>query len=121
MARLYFAGDTGYNDRDFVETGRRFGPFDLALIPIGAYEPRWFMKPMHVNPEEAVQIHVDIGAKQSLAMHWGTFPLTAETPGEPPRRLRHALAERGLPPHIFRAIPIGSTVAINGKHGDDTP
>ena len=92
--RFYFAGDTGYNEHDFKETGAKFGAFDLALIPIGAYEPAWFMRNMHVNPEEAVRIHQDIGSRLSLAIHWGTFPLTAESPSEPPLRLKKALHVR---------------------------
>ncbi len=106
---VYFAGDTGYNAQDFTETGERFGPFDLALIPIGAYLPRWFMKSMHVNPEEAVQIHLDVRSKLSIGMHWGTFPLTAEEPGAPPIQLDEALKAKGLSPTDFVAIPIGAT------------
>ena len=64
-AFLYFAGDTGYNAHDFKATGAKFGAFDLALIPIGAYEPAWFMKTMHINPEEAVRIHQEVGSRLS--------------------------------------------------------
>ena len=75
--RMYFAGDTGYCPA-FKEIGQRYGPFDLAFIPIGAYEPRWFMGPQHVDPEQAVQIHVDVRAKQSIGVHWATFALAYE-------------------------------------------
>lgn len=73
----FFTGDTAYCEI-FKLIGEKFGPFDLAAIPIGAYEPRWFMKDVHCNPEEAVQIHLDLGAKQSVAIHHGTFPMADE-------------------------------------------
>jgi N-acyl-phosphatidylethanolamine-hydrolysing phospholipase D len=72
------------------------GPFDLAAMPIGAYEPRWFMAPNHVDPAEAVQIHRDLDATHSLALHWGTFLLTDEPLDEPPRKLDAALDAAGL-------------------------
>ena len=72
--RVYFAGDTGYCP-GFAQIGNRFGPFDLALIPIGAYCPRWFMRCAHINPKEAVMIHRDLACKVSVGMHWGTFVL----------------------------------------------
>ncbi|XP_041058855.1 N-acyl-phosphatidylethanolamine-hydrolyzing phospholipase D isoform X5 [Carcharodon carcharias] len=75
--RFFFAGDTGYCVA-FEQIGKRYGPFDLAAIPIGAYEPRWFMKYNHVNPEEAVRIHIDVQAKKSVGIHWGTFALANE-------------------------------------------
>lgn len=106
--RLFFAGDTGYSP-DFAEIGRRFAPLDVALIPIGAYDPRRFMQPMHVNPEEAVQIHCDVGSRQSYAMHWGTFRLTLEPLDEPPRRLRAALDAAGLVPETFQVLQHGQT------------
>lgn len=80
---VYFVGDTGYDPALFAEIRRRCGTPDLAMIPIGAYEPRWFMAAAHVNPEEAVQIHRDVGAKRSIAMHWGTFQLTDEGREDP--------------------------------------
>jgi N-acyl-phosphatidylethanolamine-hydrolysing phospholipase D len=111
--KVYFAGDTGYS-RDFADIGARFAPIDLALIPIGAYEPRWFMRAMHVNPEEAVQIHRDIGSKQSAAMHWGTFRLTEEALDEPPRFLAQALQRAGVPPERFWVLRHGETRRLDG-------
>lgn len=106
--RFYFAGDTGYG-KLFKDIGEIFAPVDLALLPIGAYDPRWFMSPVHVAPEEAVHIHRDIGARQSVAMHWGTFVLTDEPMDEPPRRLRQALADQGLKETEFRVMQHGET------------
>ncbi|MDO3720651.1 MBL fold metallo-hydrolase [Marinobacter sp. chi1] len=104
--RFYFGGDTGYG-RVFQDIGELFAPIDLALLPIGAYDPRWFMAPVHVAPEEAVKIHQDIGARQSVAMHWGTFVLTDEPMDEPPRRLRMALENQGLSESVFRVMQHG--------------
>lgn len=104
--RYYFAGDTGYGP-DFADIGKRFGPIDVAMIPIGAYEPRGFMGPVHCDPDEAVQIHRDVGAKLSLAMHWGTFRLTLEPLDEPPVRLRAALLAQGVPESQFRVLQHG--------------
>jgi N-acyl-phosphatidylethanolamine-hydrolysing phospholipase D len=106
--RVFFAGDTGYSP-DLAEIGRRYAPLDLSLIPIGAYDPRSFMQPMHVNPEEAVQIHRDLGSRQSYAMHWGSFRLTLEPLDEPPARLRAALAAAGLPAAEFQVLAHGET------------
>jgi L-ascorbate metabolism protein UlaG (beta-lactamase superfamily) len=89
--RLYFAGDSGYEDGLFAEIGRRCGAPDLAMIPIGAYEPRWFMKDAHMNPAEAVRVHREVGARRSVAMHWGTFQLTDEGYNEPVKALEAAL------------------------------
>lgn len=96
---VYFAGDTGYFP-EFGKIADRSGPFDLALLPIGAYEPRWFMRPVHMNPEEAVRAFVDIGGRAGGIMggiHWGTFKLTDEPMDEPPRRARAAWAGAELP------------------------
>lgn len=114
---VYFAGDTGYS-KDFVDIRQHFaldhkpeegGGFDLALLPIGAYEPRWFMKDQHVNPEESVQIFHDIGCKQAMAVHWGTFQLTDEALDEPPRALARALHAKALPTERFKVAAIGET------------
>lgn len=112
--RFYFGGDSGYS-KDFVDIGRRLGPFDLAAIPIGAYEPRWFMNPVHINPEEAVLVHRDIGARQSIAMHWGTFILTDEALDEPPKKLVKALALARISTENFKIIKIGETLPISVK------
>lgn len=108
---IYLAGDTGYCPV-FREIGERFGPMDLSVIPIGAYEPRWFMQPMHVNPEEAVQIHRDVRSRLSVASHWGTFCLTDEPMDEPPRRLRQALEQAGIPEREFHVLDVGQTMAF---------
>ncbi|WP_281784180.1 MBL fold metallo-hydrolase [Sinimarinibacterium flocculans] len=109
--RAYFAGDTGYSP-DFAAIGARFAPVDLALIPIGAYAPRWFMQAMHIDPEEAVRIHRDIGSRFSVAMHWGTFRLTEEPIDEPPQRLRAALDAAGIAQDRFRVPAHGETLAL---------
>jgi L-ascorbate metabolism protein UlaG (beta-lactamase superfamily) len=119
--KVYFAGDSGYGPH-FAEIGRRFGGVDVATVPIGAYEPRWFMRPNHVNPEEAVRVHLDVGSRQSVAMHFGTFQLTDEPIDEPVRALREALARHGVPEHDFRVPRFGETLAFppaggNGRTG----
>ena len=83
---IFHAGDTGYSD-DFIEIRNRLGPVDFAMIPIGAYDPQWFMSYSHVNPEEALSIAKDLDAKKSIGMHWGTFILTDEPVLEPRERL----------------------------------
>jgi N-acyl-phosphatidylethanolamine-hydrolysing phospholipase D len=113
---FWFCGDTGYNPVQFKEIGERFGGFDLAMIPIGAYDPRWFMKDAHVNPEEAVKIHAEVRSNFTLAHHWGNFRLTAEPLDEPPRRLAEAMAAAGeLPP--FEAFAVGETREIGERIG----
>ncbi|MCR9278565.1 MAG: MBL fold metallo-hydrolase [Pseudomonadaceae bacterium] len=105
----WFGGDTGYNDSQFVEIGERLGPIDFAVIPIGAYRPRWFMKVVHVDPAEAVLIHQDIGAAQSMGIHWGAFILSAEEADEPPRALAEAMAQSNLPAERFDVYAVGET------------
>ena len=111
--RFWFAGDTGYNQYLFSEIGERLGPFDLSAIPIGAYEPRWFMKQAHVNPEESVLIHQDIGARYSVAIHWGTFALTDEPLDEPPKMLRKALIEKEISSDHFFVMQHGATRSLD--------
>jgi L-ascorbate metabolism protein UlaG (beta-lactamase superfamily) len=108
-ARIFFAGDTAYAPF-FPDVRRRLGPIDLALLPIGAYEPRWFMRPHHVNPEEAVRVHLDLRSRQSVAMHFGTFQLTDEPIDEPVRALGDALARHCVPERDFRVPRFGETI-----------
>ncbi|XP_062990272.1 N-acyl-phosphatidylethanolamine-hydrolyzing phospholipase D [Elgaria multicarinata webbii] len=110
--RFFFAGDTGYCVA-FEEIGKRFGPFDLAAIPIGAYEPRWFMKYQHVDPEEAVRIHIDVQAKKSVGIHWGTFTLANEYYLDPPVKLKEALDRYGLKTEDFFVLNHGESRDIN--------
>jgi N-acyl-phosphatidylethanolamine-hydrolysing phospholipase D len=105
---LFFSGDTGYSV-DFREIGARYGPMRLSLLAVGGYMPRWFMAPMHLNPPEAVQIHQDLRSRQSLGMHWGTFPLTDEPLGEPPLYLQKALKDAGIPEPDFTVLKFGET------------
>ena len=109
--RILFAGDSGYGPH-FREIAARLSPIDLALLPIGAYEPRWFMKDIHMNPAEAVQAHLDLGARRSLAMHYGTFQLTPEGVDEPVRELTKALQERGVPAQQFRPAEVGTSISV---------
>jgi N-acyl-phosphatidylethanolamine-hydrolysing phospholipase D len=104
--RYFFAGDTGYFP-GFAEYGRRFGPIDVALLPIGAYAPRWFMQWQHMNPADAVQAHLDLRAKATLGMHWGTFDLTDEPADLPPREFAERVAEAHLDPARVRTLAIG--------------
>jgi len=103
----YHSGDTAFFD-GFTEIGRRVGPIDWAMLPIGAYEPRWFMEPQHMNPEDAAQAFQLLGARHLVAMHWGTFKLTDEAIGEPPARLRAHWAECGLDPARLWIIDPGA-------------
>jgi N-acyl-phosphatidylethanolamine-hydrolysing phospholipase D len=106
---VWFGGDTGYNDVQFKAIGDRFEGFDLGIIPIGGYGPRTYMGDFHVDPAQAVQIHQDIGARRSMAVHWGTFHLTAEPLLEPPRALRAAVQSAGLPTDSVTAFAVGES------------
>jgi N-acyl-phosphatidylethanolamine-hydrolysing phospholipase D len=109
--RVFFAGDTGYHP-EFKSIGARYGPFDLALLPIGAYEPRWFMRYLHMNPEEAVTACRALGARAMVPIHWGTFKLTDEAMDEPPLRARAAWRAAGLPMEAYRQLLHGETCAL---------
>ena len=107
-ASVFFAGDTGYSS-DFADIRERLGAVDYALLPIGAYAPRWFMRVMHLDPADAVQVHRDLEARTSIAMHWGAFKLTDEPLDEPPRKLASALAEAAVPADRFWLMKCGET------------
>ncbi len=106
--RFFFGGDFGYS-QDLADIGKRFGRIDLAALPIGAYEPRWFMSVMHVNPEEALRAMREINARYAVAMHWGTFRHTDELLDEPPRKLAAALENAGVAPQRFFVMQHGET------------
>lgn len=105
---IYFGGDTGYADH-FKETRIRLGAPEIALIPIGAYEPRYFMKDHHMDPTEAVQAHIDLEAQKSFGMHFGTFQLTDEGIEEPVERLKEARTRRGLIEESFSVLDQGES------------
>jgi L-ascorbate metabolism protein UlaG (beta-lactamase superfamily) len=110
--RVWFVGDTGYDAKLFRTIRERCGPPDLALVPIGAYEPRWFMAPMHINPAEAVALHREVGARLSVGMHWGTFQLTDEGRDDPVVALTAARTAAGIAPEDFRILPPGGRVVV---------
>ena len=105
--RFYFAGDTGYAPLFHDLIHARFDRFDLAAIPIGAYEPRAYLRAQHVDPTEAVRIHRDLNVVQSIGIHWGTFVLTTEPFDQPPKDLAAALAREHLNPDAFVAFRHG--------------
>ncbi len=111
--RVFFAGDTGYHP-EFARIGEHYGPFDVALLPIGGYDPRWFMQSVHVNPEEAVRAFQELGGSRTVMvpMHWGTFKLTDEAMDEPPIRAGAAWRAAGLPPERFWLLAHGESRAL---------
>ena len=109
--RIHFAGDTGYGPI-FPELGRNGRPFDLSLVPIGAYEPRLLMRAVHVNPEEAVRLAREMKARRVAGMHWGTIQLTEEPPFEPPERFRRAAQAAGYAAADVWVMRIGETRAL---------
>lgn len=109
--RVYFAGDTGHHP-EFALIGERCGPFDVALLPIGAYEPRWFMRYVHMNPEEAVAAFRALNARTMVPIHWGTFKLTDEAMDEPPLRARAAFDDAQLARDGYRQLLHGETLTL---------
>jgi N-acyl-phosphatidylethanolamine-hydrolysing phospholipase D len=116
--RIYFAGDTAFHP-EFRRIGTEHGPFDFVMMPIGAYDPRWFMHIVHVNPEEAVQVYSDIVSAHRtappplmLGIHWGTFRLTDEPMDEPPRRTLAAWRAAGLPEQRLWIARFGETRSL---------
>jgi L-ascorbate metabolism protein UlaG (beta-lactamase superfamily) len=104
---IFFAGDTGFGDGSWAAEAARHGPFRLAILPIGAYEPRDVMKGNHINPEEAVAVYERLKPRMALGMHWGTFQLTFEAMDDPPRRLARLRRERGIAEGSFVATEVG--------------
>ncbi|KAI5476127.1 N-acyl-phosphatidylethanolamine-hydrolyzing phospholipase D [Pseudohyphozyma bogoriensis] len=126
---VWFAGDTGFKSVPrgatteeglptcpvFKEIGDKFGGFDFAMIPIGAYDPRYVMSRVHCSPEDAVQLHLDTKSKKSVGMHWGTWILTSEEMTEPPKRLRAACEKEGITKEQFGVCDIGETILIDSS------
>jgi L-ascorbate metabolism protein UlaG (beta-lactamase superfamily) len=111
---FFFAGDTGYSHH-FKEIKKRYGAPDISLIPIGAYEPRWFMKYVHINPKEAVRAHIDLQSKFSIGMHFGTFQLTDEAIDTPVKDLIKSLQENNLSHKDFVAPKVGEVFNFPSK------
>lgn len=107
--KYYFAGDTAFSSTIFKNIGARFGPFDLAMIPIGTYGNRKYGINNHVNPEEAIRVGMDIKTDIFVPMHWGTINLSPEPPREPPERLIKASREIGIDPGKVWIMKIGET------------
>lgn len=111
--QVYFAGDTGYGTGNiFRDIRARFGPADLALLPIGGYDPRWFMAAQHTDPEEAVQIMLDLEARSAVGIHWGTFRLTDEDMEDPATRLAASLKSQGISQARFPALRPAQTFEV---------
>lgn len=107
--KAYHAGDTAFSEQVFRAIGEREPGIDWAMMPIGAYDPEWFMKPQHIGPEDAIEAHRLLGAKHFVAMHWGTFRLTDEPMGEPPMRLRQEWQRRALETERLWVVDLGET------------
>jgi L-ascorbate metabolism protein UlaG (beta-lactamase superfamily) len=109
--KIFFAGDTGYHSH-FQKIYEKYGPMDLSLLPIGAYEPRWFLKEVHMDPADAVQAHLDLHSKLSVGIHFGTFRLTDEGIDDPIHELKIALVKAQINPLSFIAPSLGQTIFI---------
>ncbi len=111
---IYHSGDTGHFD-GFGTIGRVAGPIDLAVLPLGAYEPRWFMYAQHMAPDDSLRAWQALGAKHFMAMHWGTFDLSAEPLDEGPRELRRLVAEQGLRADRFHVLQHGASLGLSER------
>ncbi|MEU6534688.1 MBL fold metallo-hydrolase [Streptomyces sp. NPDC047000] len=118
--RVYFAGDTGYGHW-FAGIGGRYPGIDLALLPIGAYDPRWWLSDVHCDPEEAVRALCDLGARRMAPMHWGTFVLSAEPVLEPLFRVRAAWERAGLDRDDLWDLPVGGSRVLDEESADRAP
>lgn len=105
---IYFGGDAGYS-KHYIDIYQKFGPMDISLLGIGAYEPTWFMRNMHMTPADAVQAHQDLHSKHSIGMHYGTFKLSAEGFDQPVLDLSAALEHKSLPGSAFITMEPGAT------------
>jgi L-ascorbate metabolism protein UlaG (beta-lactamase superfamily) len=111
--RIYHVGDTGFSDGAYFQQMRdKYESFRLAILPIGAYAPRWFMRDQHVDPDEALQIMQIVGAQRALAHHWGTFQLTDEAIDEPPQKLEAALDREGVARERFAVLRPGQVLTL---------
>ena len=113
--KSWFAGDTAYDEKLFKEIGDKLGPFQLAMIPIGAYGPRYFMLNQHLDPSQAVLVHQEIRSQKSIPIHWGTFQITQEPFLEPSELLADAMKKTGLADDEFRSMKIGETIQIKSR------
>jgi L-ascorbate metabolism protein UlaG (beta-lactamase superfamily) len=110
--KIYFAGDTGYNEVTFKQIGEKFQSLDVSIIPIGAFKPRWFMSPIHIDPNEAVKIHREVNSKLSIASHFGTFPLADDSKDDPIMELEKALRDNDLSDADFIILVEGQSKDI---------
>jgi L-ascorbate metabolism protein UlaG (beta-lactamase superfamily) len=106
---IYFAGDSGYGDH-FKRIGEKFTNIKCAMIPIGAFRPKWFMSPVHISPEEAVKVHQDVHSRLSIGMHFGTFPLADDGEHEPVEELQKSLKQASVESSAFRALDLGEWI-----------
>lgn len=113
--KLYFAGDTGYNERMFSDIAKKYPEIDLAFLPIGAYKPHWFMSPIHMDPGEAVKVHREMGIRKSVGMHYGTFPLADDDKNDPPQDLKEALKKYKIDQKEFFLLREGNKISFSVK------
>jgi N-acyl-phosphatidylethanolamine-hydrolysing phospholipase D len=120
QATLYFAGDTGYFS-GFNEIRDRVGAIDVAMLPIGAYEPRWYNRAYHLDPAEALHAFRDLGARYLAAMHWGTFDQSEEKRGEPPQELMYHAEDRDIDPDSIWIFAFGESRAVPPREDKELP